>query len=244
MVKNMGPQKKELVVITGASSGIGEALAYAFAKEGHPLVLLSRNIKPLQKLSSHPVHYASCDVVDYNKFLEEIKKGEKQFGPTGCIVNNAGIANFGDFDKIPIEKVHYELDVLVKGVINGIKCVLPQMVASKKGTIINISSIGDRTDFPQAATYHAAKHAVKSLGASLNKGLAQSKVRVINIAPGIIKTNIHKGIGISFEEYSTMMNHPTFIQPEKLAEIILFCWKMPQEICIRDLVVMPTDCDF
>ena len=236
--------QKELVVITGASSGIGEALAYAFAKEGHPLLLLSRHMKPLEKLSSHPVHYASLDVVDFSTFSEEIKKGEERWGPVGCIVNNAGFANFGDFDKIPIEKVHYEFDVLTKGVINGIKCVLPQMIAKKRGTIINLSSIGDRTDFAQAVTYHAAKHAVKGLGSSLNKALTKHNIRVINIAPGIVKTKIHQGIGISFEEYAAMMNHPTFIKPEKLAEIILFCWKMPQEICIRDLVVTPTDCDF
>ena len=73
---------------------------------------------------------------------------------------------------------------------------------------------------------------------------AKNNIRVINVAPGLIKTNIHQNMGISFEEYCQKLGNPTFITPEELAEIIYFCWRLPQRICVRDIVVMPTDCGF
>ena len=114
------------------------------------------------------------------------------------------------------------------------------MHARKRGTIINVSSIGDRKPGPSAETYHAAKAAVRSLTESLQQAEAKNSVRVINIAPGFVKTNIHAGMGISFEEYCRLTGNPDFIAPDRIADIILFCYKQPQAICIRDLVVMPT----
>jgi NADP-dependent 3-hydroxy acid dehydrogenase YdfG len=73
---------------------------------------------------------------------------------------------------------------------------------------------------------------------------ANNNVRIMNVAPGLIKTNIHKNMGITFEKYCELLGNPTFIAPEELADIIFFCLQLPQHICIRDLVVMPTDCGF
>ncbi len=173
-----------------------------------------------------------------------IKEAEEVFGLTDCLINNAGLLNVGEFRDLDIEKTYYEHDVLVKGVINGIKVVLSQMSARKTGTIINISSIGDRKPYPQAVTYHAAKHVIRLIAESLQMAEAKNLVRVMNIAPGLIKTNIHTNMDISFEKYCELLGNPTFISPEELAGIIFYCWKLPQHICIRDLVVMPTDCNF
>jgi NADP-dependent 3-hydroxy acid dehydrogenase YdfG len=136
------------------------------------------------------------------------------------------------------------LVVLFKGVVHGTRAVLPGMSARKHGTIINVSSIGDRKPGPFGATYHASKAAVRSLSESLQQAEAKNNVRVINIAPGFVKTNIHADMGISFEEYSRQLGNPEFIAPERIAEIVLFCYKQPQAICIRDLVVMPTTSAF
>jgi NADP-dependent 3-hydroxy acid dehydrogenase YdfG len=118
--------------------------------------------------------------------------------------------------------------------------VLPGMIARKRGTIVNVSSIGDRRPGPSGETYHASKAAVRSLAESLQQAEAKNNIRIINIAPGLVKTNSHQTMGISFEEYCKMLGNPDFITPERIAEIILFCYKLPQSICIRDLVVMPT----
>lgn len=233
---------KPLVVITGASQGIGKALALKFSTEGHPCLLISRHMTPLPELEGREVIYRQVDVIDYSSLKASIEEAEARYGKTECLINNAGFMHIGNLEEIPIEACQYEIDVLIKGVINGIKTVLSDMEARKSGTIINISSIADRKPGPIAVCYHASKHAVRSLSESLQMAEAQNRVRVINVAPGLIKTNIHQKMGISFEEYAEKLGHPTFIMPEELADIILFCWKLPQHICIRDIVIMPTDC--
>jgi len=233
---------KPLVVITGASHGIGKALAIKFADESHPCLLIARHIEPISELENKPVIYEKADVTDFNALKSAIENAEALYGKTECIINNAGLINIGEFREMEIEKCSYEFDVLVKGVLNGIRAVISDMSARKSGTIINISSIGDRKPYPLAVCYHAGKHAVRSISESLQIAEAKNNVRVINIAPGLIKTNIHTNMGISFEEYCRNLGNPTFLQPEELAEIIMFCWRLPQHICIRDIVVMPTDC--
>ncbi|KTD76309.1 SDR family oxidoreductase [Legionella waltersii] len=233
---------KPLIIITGASHGIGRALAFKFSQQDYPCLLISRNMESFPELNHEKNIYKKLDVTDFSALQSAIKEAEERFGEAECIINNAGSLTVGEFRDIDIEKTHYEMDVLIKGVVNGIKCVLPAMAARKSGTIINISSIGDRKPYPQAVMYHAAKHAVRSMAESLQMAEAKNNVRIMNIAPGLIKTNIHENMGISFEEYCERLGNPTFIQAEELADIILFCWNLPQRICIRDLVVMPTDC--
>ncbi len=166
---------------------------------------------------------------------------EAAFGPTDCLVNNAGFLHVGNFRDRPVADLDHDIDVLLKGVVHGVHAVLPGMSARKRGTIINLSSIGDRKPGPSGETYHAAKAAVRSLAESLQQAEAKNNVRVINVAPGFVKTDIHKGMGISFEEYCRLTGNPDFIAPERIADIILFCYQLPQAICIRDIVVMPTN---
>jgi NADP-dependent 3-hydroxy acid dehydrogenase YdfG len=230
-----------LVVITGASQGIGRALAVGFAKLGHPLLLIARHEDDIPELSGHPFRWAEIDVVDYAGLSAAIAEAEAEYGPVDCIVNNAGFIHIGDFAERPVEDIDYEIDVLLKGVVHGIRAVLPGMKARKSGTIINISSIGDRRPGPGAEDYHAAKAAVRSLADSLQQAEAASNIRVINVAPGLVKTNIHAGMGISFEDYVRLVGDATFISPEQIANIVLYCYRQPQSICIRDIVVMPTN---
>jgi NADP-dependent 3-hydroxy acid dehydrogenase YdfG len=229
-----------LVVITGATHGIGRALAVAFAHEGHPLLLVARHAKTIPELAKHPHWFAAVDVTDYARLEGAIGEAEKEFGPADCLINNAGFIHIGDFDKRDVGDLDLEIDVLLKGVVHGCRAVLPGMIARKHGTIVNVSSIGDRRPGPSGETYHASKAAVRSLAESLQQAQAKHNVRIINIAPGLVKTNIHEHMGISFEDYCKMLGNPEFIAPERIAEIILFCYKLPQSICIRDLVVMPT----
>jgi NADP-dependent 3-hydroxy acid dehydrogenase YdfG len=229
-----------LVVITGATHGIGRALAQAFAREGHALLLLARHAAEIEGLADVPHRFAEVDVADYPRFAAAVEEAEAAFGPTDCLVNNAGFLHVGDFRSRTVDDLDHEIDVLLKGVVHGIRAVLPGMSARKHGTIINVSSIGDRKPGPTGETYHASKAAVRSLAESLQQAEAKNNVRVINIAPGFVKTNIHVGMGVSFEEYCRLTGNPDFIEPERIADIILFCYKQPQAICIRDLVVMPT----
>jgi NADP-dependent 3-hydroxy acid dehydrogenase YdfG len=229
-----------LVVVTGASHGIGRALAQAFAREGHALLLIARHAADIDGLGNVPHRFVEADVADFSRLNEAIVEAEAAFGPVDCLVNNAGFLHVGDFRSRPADDLDHDVDVLLKGVVHGIRAVLPGMSARKRGTIINVISIGDRKPGPSGETYHASKAAVRSLSESLQQAEAKNNVRVINIAPGFVKTNIHAGMGVSFEEYCRLTGNPEFIAPEQIADIILFCYKQPQSICIRDLVVMPT----
>jgi NADP-dependent 3-hydroxy acid dehydrogenase YdfG len=231
-------------VVTGASHGIGKAVAAKFAAEGHPLLLIARHPEPLGGVPAESVLQATVDVADYGALASAIRKAEAIFGPTECLVNNAGFLKIGPIEERNPADMSYEIDVLLKGVLNGIRAVLGEMKARRSGTIINVSSIGDRAAGPDGAVYNASKAAVRSLSASLQKGEAANNIRVINVAPGFVKTSIHVDMGISFETYCERLGNPDFIGAEELADIILFCWKQPQRICIRDIVVMPTTSSF
>ena len=232
-----------LIVITGASRGIGRALADRFARAGCSLLLTSRHAAKPEELPPHCMHCVA-DVADREALCSAIRRAEETYGPVECLVNNAGFLKIGPLQARDHAERSYEVDVLLKGVIYGIQAVLLGMTSRKRGTIINISSIGDRTPGPDGETYHACKAAVRSLSNSLQKGQASNGIRIVNIAPGLIKTDIHTEMGISFEEYRTRLGNPSFIDAADFAEIVFYCWQLPQNICVRDLVVMPTDASF
>lgn len=232
-----------LVAITGASRGIGRALAWRFAQAGHALLLISRHATDADGLPPGSMQVAA-DVADSNALGEALRQGEEEHGPVECLINNAGFLKIGALQGRDPADLSYEIDVLLKGVVYGIQAVLPSMTSRKRGTIINISSIGDRTPGPDGEVYHACKAAVRSLSNSLQKGQAPDGIRIINIAPGLIKTDIHVEMGISFDEYKNRLGNPTFIEAADFADIVFYCWHLPQNICVRDLVVMPTDSSF
>ncbi len=117
-------------------------------------------------------------------------------------------------------------------------------MVGKSGTVIDVSSIGDCVPGADGEVHHASKAAVRSRSASLQKSAAANNIRVMNIAPGLIKTDIHADMGLTFEAYCELLGNPEFFSAEELAEIIMFCWKQPQRICVRDIVVMPISLNF
>ena len=235
---------QELVVITGASSGIGRAIARAFAAEGNPLLLIARHMKMPQDLPADRTICAEADVANYGALEKAIRNAEAKFGKTACLVNSAGLADAREFKAVEPAAYAHEIDVNLKGVLNGTKAVLADMSARGRGTIINISSVSDRKTSPVAVTYTATKYGVRALSESLREAEGKNGVRVINIAPGYVKTNIHAGMGISFEEYKRILGNPDFLSAEELADIVLYCWKLPAHICVRDIVVTPTRTTF
>ena len=235
---------KPLVVITGASSGIRLALAQAFARDGNALLLISRHMKMPAGLPAERTICAEADVADYGALEKAIRDAEATFGKTACLVNSAGLADAREFKAVEPAAYAHEIDVNLKGVLNGTKAVLADMSARSSGTIINISSVSDRKTSPVAVAYTATKYAVRALSESLREAEGKNGVRVINIAPGYVKTNIHAGMGISFDEYKRILGNPGFLSAEELADIVLYCWKLPAHICVRDIVVTPTRTTF
>merc|ERR1711907_262534 len=154
-----------LVIITGASSGIGAATAQLLSSEGHPLLLLARRVDRCQQLNLPNTMCEKVDVTDLESFKSAVAKAEQQYGPTEAIINNAGV-------------------------LNGIKSVLSGMVERKRGTVVNISSIAGRKTFPNHAVYCATKFAVHALTENIREETAAHNLRFVTIAPGVVETEL------------------------------------------------------
>ena len=140
-----------LVIVTGASSGIGAAIAQRFAALGHPLLLLARRLDRLEALRLPDCLCREVDITDRAAVAAAVAEAESRFGPADLIVNNAGQMLLGQLATQDPQEWDRMLDVNVKGVLNGIHAVLPGMLARRHGTIINISSVAGRKTFPNHA---------------------------------------------------------------------------------------------
>lgn len=235
--------KKQLVVITGASSGIGEAMALKFAQQGYPLLLLARRIDRIQALNLPNSIAAQVDVTDIPALKSAIAQAIQAFGPVDCLINNAGVMLLGGLDKQEPKEWQRMLDVNVMGVLNGIHCVLDTMIERKTGTVMNISSIAGRKTFPNHAAYCATKFAVHALTENVRSEVAQHNVRAITIAPGVVETELlghttNKQIVDDYKTWKQGMGEA--LLAEDVAEACLFAYQQPQRVCIREIVIAPT----
>lgn len=226
---------KPLIIITGASSGIGAAMAKVFSEVGYPLGLIARNKDAMEKMNLPNSICLSSDVTDIESLKGAIQLAEKKFGEVGCLINNAGFVKSGDFYEIHHNEHLNMVNVNLMGVINGIEIVLPGMRERKTGTIINISSLADRHSRPNIVTYAATKAAVKSLSESLRAANSKYGIRICNLAPAKIKTPML---------ISANLNDNQTIPAEDFAKAVLWVYQQPQAICIRDLVFAPTHYEF
>lgn len=222
---------KPLVIITGASSGIGAGTAELFSQAGYSLGLLARNLPAMETLKLPNAICIETDVCNEKAVSNAIKQAEAQFGPASCLINNAGFGKAGDFTELQHMDHEQMVKVNLMGVINCIEAVLPGMQTRKSGTIINVSSIADRNARPHLATYAATKAAVKSLTESLRMANAKYGIRICTIAPEKIKTPLL---------LQSQLNDDQIIPVEVVAKNVLWMYEQPQSVCIRDLVIAPT----
>ncbi|WP_047249415.1 SDR family oxidoreductase [Chromobacterium subtsugae] len=234
---------KALIVITGASSGIGAAAAKLFSQQGHPLLLLARRIDRLQALDLPDTLCRQVDVTDRAAMLAAVAEGEARFGPADAIVNNAGVMLLGALARQDPDEWQAMLDVNVKGLLNGIHAVLAGMQARGRGTIINISSIAGRKTFPSHAAYCGTKFAVHAISENLREEVAGSGVRVITIAPGAVETELlghttDEAIKAGYQEWKQGMGG--VLEAQDVAEAIAYAYGQPQRVCIREIVLAAT----
>ncbi|WP_421210497.1 SDR family oxidoreductase [Aeromonas enteropelogenes] len=231
-----------LVVITGASSGIGAACATLFAERGHPLLLLARRIERLEALGLPNTQCRQVDVTGRAALSEAVAEAEVRFGPVDLIVNNAGQMQLAPLAEQSPEEWDRMLDVNVKGVLNGIHAVLPTMLARRHGTIINIGSVAGRKTHPSHAVYCGTKFAVHAISENLREEVAQHNVRVITIAPGATDTELvshcGKAIQEGFEAWKADIGG--VMSSRDVAEAVGFAYAQPQHLCIREIVLAPT----
>ncbi|WP_394229961.1 SDR family oxidoreductase [Shewanella colwelliana] len=234
---------KPLIVITGASSGIGAAMAQAFSVKGHPLLLLARRVEPMETLGLDNTLCISVDVTDATAMKDAIARAEKAFGPVGGLINNAGVMLLGAADVQDPAEWSQMLNINVMGVLNGIHAVLADMKARKTGTIINISSIAGRKTFPNHAAYCATKFAVHALTENIREEVAMDDVRMVTIAPGAVETALlshttDEEIKAGYQEWKAFMGG--VIEPTAVADAAVFAFEQPQNVCVREIVLAPT----
>lgn len=234
---------KKLIVITGASSGIGEAIARRLSAEGHPLLLLARRVDRLEALNLPNTLCEKVDVTDSETFEAAIAKAEAQFGPVDALVNNAGVMLLGQIDTQDASEWKRMFDVNVLGLLNGMHAVLEPMKSRNSGTIINISSIAGKKTFPNHAAYCGTKFAVHAISENVREEVAMSNVRVTTIAPGAVETELlshtsSQEIKDGYDAWKEDMGG--VLAADDIARAVVYAYQQPQNVCIREIALAPT----
>ncbi len=236
-------ENKKLIAITGASSGIGAAMAKAFSSAGYPLLLMARRIELMEAMSLPNAICKKVDVLDLEGMKNAISEAEEIHGKVDCMINNAGVMINGKPQSQNPEDWQKMLDVNIRGVLNGIHLVLKDMVDRQTGTIINMGSIAGIKTFPDHTVYCGTKFAVHAITENIREEVSGSNVRLINIAPGMVYTELLDH-GCEEEARKGWMDYAEQIggalKPESIAQSVLFSYQMPQEVCVREIVICPT----
>jgi NADP-dependent 3-hydroxy acid dehydrogenase YdfG len=238
----------KVVLITGATSGIGLATARRFAEEGqYNLILCGRRTKRLESLQSKlsskcKVTTLSFDVRDQNAVIKAISSLSSEFKNIDILINNAGNAHGLDFIQDGnVEDWDAMIDINVKGLLYVSKPIIKQMIKRKSGHIINIGSTAGKEVYPKGNVYCASKHAVDAINKSMRLDLNEHGIRVGAVNPGLVETEFSK---VRFkgdnERASQVYKGFQALKPEDVADIIHFCITRPYHVNIADLVVFPT----
>lgn len=234
---------KPLVIITGASSGIGAAIAKRFSEAGYPLLLLARRLENLEALKLPNTISAQVDVRDKEALKKAIDNAEKTYGPADCLINNAGLMQLGAISDQNPDEWQNMFDINVVALLNGMQAVLGSMKSRKTGTIINISSTAGRKTFTAHAAYCGTKFAVHAISESVREEMASDNVRVITIAPGVTESELlgHTNNDKIIENYLEWKDSiGGAIAADDVARSVIFAYEQPQSVCIREIVIAPT----
>ncbi len=236
--------KDKIVFITGASSGIGEACARAFANAGARLLLCARRLDRLQAMAGKlnvPCHCFALDVRDQAAVHAAIAGLPEEWQAIDVLINNAGLSRgLTKLHEYDLQDVNEMVDTNIKGLVYVTRAVAPGMVARQRGHIINIGSIAGHAVYPNGAVYCATKAAVKSITEGLKMDLNGTPVRVSSVDPGLVET-----------EFSIVRFHGDTERAKKVyeglrpltgddvADVVLFCATRPPHVNINDVVMMP-----
>lgn len=235
--------KTGFIAITGATSGIGHAIAQTFIQKGYRVLLLGRRIDRLASLASDDVLIRQVAATDRAALDAALEEATEAFGPVEAIINNAGRMLLGQIETQDPAEWDEMFDVNALGVLHGMQAVLPSMVKRKTGTIINISSIAGKKTFADHAAYVGTKFAVHAMSENIRGEVAVHGVRVITIAPGVVETELlghttSDAIKDSYNEWKQSIDGG--LDPQVVADTVLFAFEQPQHVNIREIVLAPT----
>lgn len=240
---------KRIVLITGASSGIGFGCAEVFAEAGARLIIVARRKERLDALAdalrqkyNTDVLVCVCDVRERSAVFAMAETLPDEWKSIDVLINNAGLSR--GLDKLQsgsVDDWEEMIDVNIKGLLYTTRAILPGMIDRSSGMIINIASIAGRMVYPSGNVYCATKSAVKAISESLQLDVNGTGVRVCNIDPGLVKTEFSL-VRFRGDTARAEMTYSGFmpLMGRDVAEAALFCATRPPHVSIQDLLIMPT----
>lgn len=239
--------KDKVIIITGASSGMGEAAARHLAKKGAKVVLAARRSSRIDALAKEineqggTAMSIATDVTREDDVKKLVDTTVSQWGRIDVLINNAGVMPLSPLDQIKVSEWNQMIDVNLRGVLHGIAAALPYMKAQKSGHIINTASIAGHLVFPASAVYSATKYAVRALTEGLRKETCAYNVRATIISPGSVSTELlehisDKDVQAVNQEYVGKVGIP----PETYARMVAFAISEPEDVGINEIIFRPT----
>lgn len=237
----------KVVVITGASSGLGEATARLLAAEGATVVLGARRLDRLQSLADELNNKGgkalalATDVADRKQVQRLVDAAVQTYGRVDVMIHNAGIMPRAPLERRTIDDWDRTIDINIKGVLYGIAAALPYMQAQKAGHMIFVSSIAGHKVTPENAVYAASKHAVRAIAEGLRQEVKPYNIRTTIISPGAVATELPDSI----TEADISANIHKFyaeiaIPADSFARAVAFAMSQPEEVDINEILFRPT----
>jgi NADP-dependent 3-hydroxy acid dehydrogenase YdfG len=237
--------QNKVIVITGASSGIGEATARLLAERGAKVVLGARRTERLaviaEEINSAGGHaqFRALDVTDQQDVQRFVDFAVEHYGRVDVLVNNAGVMPLSRLDALKVDEWNRMIDVNIRGVLHGIAASLPLMQRQRAGQIINIASIGAYAVSPTAAVYCATKYAVRAISEGLRQEVG-GDIRVTVIAPGVTESELAESISDEGGREEMKSFRKIAIPAEAIARAIAYAVEQPADVDVSELIVRPT----
>lgn len=240
---NMNIENK-VILITGASSGIGEATARLLAAKGARVLLGARRTDRLEKIvadiraSGGHAEYKALDVTSLDDMASFAAFAEEKLGPVDVLINNAGIMPLSPMHELKIDEWNRMIDVNIRGVLHGIAAVLPKMRTRKTGHIINLSSIGGHQVWPACAVYCGTKFAVLAISEGLR--LENKEVRVTVITPGVVESELADTITDEATRQAMVDYRKIALTPDAIGRAVAYAIEQPTDVSVGEIIVRPT----
>ena len=236
----------KIVVITGASSGLGEATARHLSALGATVVLGARRVERINALAAELITAGGAalavatDVTDSAQVQRLVDAAINTYGRLDVIINNAGLMPHSPLDRCKITDWDRMIDVNIKGVLYGIAAALPHMQQRKSGHIINVSSVAGHKVRPGSAVYAATKHAVLALSEGLRHEVKPYNIRTTVISPGAVATELPNSVTEADVAANVRKIYEMAIPPESFARAVAYAMEQPDDIDVNEILFRPT----
>ncbi|GLV54609.1 oxidoreductase [Dictyobacter sp. S3.2.2.5] len=236
----------KVVVITGASSGIGEATALLLAERGATVVLGARRADRLEALAARitdaggKIAYASTNVKRRDDLSNLVRLAYERYGKLDVLINNAGVMPISPLDELRVEDWEEMIDVNIKGVLYGIAAALPIFREQGSGHFVNIASTAGYKTVPNQSVYSGTKFAVRAISEGLRQE-AGDKLRVTIVSPGFVHTNFAEGVTNPEMQAQLVAQRDRFaMPPDAVARAIAYAIEQPADIDVGEIIIRPT----